>query len=139
MDNSIFREYDIRGIAGKDLNDEVVEMIGLAFGSTIVENGLKKISIGRDCRKSSDWIFDSLSKGIVKTGVDVVDLGLVTTPVLYFSLHGLDVDGGIMITASHNPKEYNGFKVYWESGNQLVPPHDKQVIKFYNKIFNLCR
>ena len=110
MNNSIFREYDIRGIAGKDLNHEVVEMIGLSFGSMIIENGLKKISIGRDCRKSSDWIFDSLSKGIIRTGVDIIDLGLVTTPVLYFSLYGLDVDGGIMITASHNPPNYNGFK-----------------------------
>jgi len=110
LNNSIFREYDIRGIAGKDLNHEVVEMIGLSFGSMIIENGLKKISIGRDCRKSSDWIFDSLSKGIIRTGVDIIDLGLVTTPVLYFSLYGLDVDGGIMITASHNPPNYNGFK-----------------------------
>ena len=110
MNNSIFREYDIRGIAGKDLNHEVVEMIGLSFGSMIIENGLKKISIGRDCRKSSDWIFDSLSKGIIRTGGDIIDLGLVTTPVLYFSLYGLDVDGGIMITASHNPPNYNGFK-----------------------------
>ena len=127
MNNLIFREYDIRGIVGKDLNDEVVEMIGLAFGSTIVENGLKKISIGRDCRKSSDWIFDSLSKGIIKTGVDVVDLGLVTTPVLYFSLHELDVDGGVMITASHNPPDYNGFKA--AIGKNALSPKQIQDLK----------
>ena len=110
VNNSIFREYDIRGIADEDLTDEVVEMIGLAFGSTIIDNGLEKISIGRDCRKSSNRIFDALSKGIIKTGVNVINLGLITSPVLYFSLYGLDVDGGIMITASHNPPDYNGFK-----------------------------
>jgi len=110
VNNSIFREYDIRGIADEDLTNEVVEMIGLAFGSTIIDNGLEKISIGRDCRKSSNRIFDALSKGIIKTGVNVINLGLITSPVLYFSLYGLDVDGGIMITASHNPSDYNGFK-----------------------------
>ena len=64
VNNSIFREYDIRGIADEDLTDEAVEMIGLAFGSTIIDHGLEKISIGRDCRKSSNRIFDALSKGI---------------------------------------------------------------------------
>ena len=74
VNNSIFREYDIRGIADEDLTDEVVEMIGLAFGSTIIDHGLEKISIGRDCRKSSNRIFDALSKGIIKTGVNVVNV-----------------------------------------------------------------
>ena len=110
LNNSIFREYDIRGIAEKDLTDEVVELIGLAYGTKIIEVGLKNITIGRDCRKSSDRIFNSLARGILRTGVNITNLGIITSPVLYFSLYGLNVDGGIMITASHNPPDYNGFK-----------------------------
>ncbi len=71
LNNSIFREYDIRGIAEKDLTDEVVELIGLAYGTKIIEAGLKNITIGRDCRKSSDRIFNSLARGILRTGVNI--------------------------------------------------------------------
>lgn len=110
MNNSIFREYDIRGIADTDLSDEVVGNIGFSFASMLIENGLSTISIGRDCRKSSERIFQVLSEALLKSGINVVDLGMITTPVLYFSLYGLKVDGGIMITASHNPSDYNGFK-----------------------------
>ena len=110
MNNSIFREYDIRGIADSDLSDEVVGNIGFSFASMLIENGLSTISIGRDCRKSSERIFKVLSEALLKSGINVVDLGMITTPVLYFSLYGLKVDGGIMITASHNPSDYNGFK-----------------------------
>ncbi|NSW99869.1 phosphomannomutase/phosphoglucomutase [bacterium] len=110
MNSSIFREYDIRGIADSDLSDEVVGNIGFSFASMLIENGLSTISIGRDCRKSSERIFQVLSEALLKSGINVVDLGMITTPVLYFSLYGLKVDGGIMITASHNPSDYNGFK-----------------------------
>ena len=110
MNSSIFREYDIRGIADSDLSDEVVGNIGFSFASMLIENGLSTISIGRDCRKSSERIFKVLSEALLKSGINVVDLGMITTPVLYFSLYGLKVDGGIMITASHNPSDYNGFK-----------------------------
>ena len=110
MNSSIFREYDIRGIADLDLKDEVVSDIGLAMGTMFKEKGVKTISLGRDCRISSDRIFNTLSSSITKTGINIIDLGMITTPVLYFSLYGLDVDGGIMITASHNPSDYNGFK-----------------------------
>ncbi|MFL2630922.1 MAG: phosphomannomutase/phosphoglucomutase [Thermodesulfobacteriota bacterium] len=110
MNSSIFREYDIRGIADTDLSDEVVGNIGFSFASMLIENGLSTISIGRDCRKSSERIFQVLSEALLKSGINVVDLGMITTPVLYFSLYGLKVDGGIMITASHNPSDYNGFK-----------------------------
>jgi phosphomannomutase / phosphoglucomutase len=110
LNNSIFREYDIRGIADSDLSDEVVGNIGFSFASMLIENGLSTISIGRDCRKSSERIFKVLSEALLKSGINVVDLGMITTPVLYFSLYGLKVDGGIMITASHNPSDYNGFK-----------------------------
>ena len=110
MNSSIFREYDIRGIADEDLTDDVVSDIGLAMGTIFAKKGLKKISIGRDCRKSSERIFNVLSSSIIKAGISIVDLGMITTPVLYFSLYGLKIDGGVMITASHNPSDYNGFK-----------------------------
>ena len=110
MNNSIFREYDIRGIADIDLKDDVVSDIGMAMGTMFALNGVKRISVGRDCRKSSERIFRKLSESIAKAGIDIVDLGLITTPVLYFSLYGLEIDGGVMITASHNPSDYNGFK-----------------------------
>lgn len=110
MNSSIFREYDIRGIADEDLTDDVVSDIGLAMGTIFAKKGLKKISIGRDCRKSSERIFNVLSSSIIKAGISIIDLGMITTPVLYFSLYGLKIDGGVMITASHNPSDYNGFK-----------------------------
>lgn len=127
MNSSIFREYDIRGIAEDDLKDNVVEDIGLAIGTIYAKKGIRKISLGRDCRKSSRRIFDTLSSSIIRTGVSIVDLGLITTPVLYFSLYGLDVDGGIMITASHNPSDYNGFKA--AIGKNVLSPDEIQEIK----------
>jgi phosphomannomutase/phosphoglucomutase len=110
LNSSIFREYDIRGIADLDLKDEVVTDIGLAIGTMFKQEGVKTVSLGRDCRVSSDRIFDIFSNSLIRTGINIIDLGMVTTPVLYFSLYGLDVDGGVMITASHNPSDYNGFK-----------------------------
>lgn len=107
----IFREYDIRGIVDVDLDEEVYETIGKAFGTYVKDHGAKVVSLGRDCRLSSPEYASAMTKGITSTGVDVVDIGMVTTPMLYFSLYNLDVDGGVMITASHNPGEYNGMKL----------------------------
>ena len=111
MNLQIFREYDIRGVVDKDLTPEVVENLGKAFGSRVVRAGCKKVAIGRDVRLSGDSLFTALSKGILSTGCDVVDIGRVPTPILYFSQFHLDVDAGIMITGSHNPPEFNGFKL----------------------------
>jgi len=108
----IFREYDIRGIAGTDLTEEIVETVGKAFA---VYLGKKKkhntVVIGRDGRLSSKSFSHALIDGITSCGVNVIDIGEVPTPLVYFGLFNLDVDGGIMITGSHNPKEYNGMKV----------------------------
>ena len=111
MNPGIFREYDIRGIAGEDICEPDVIDIGKAYGSLLVEQGRKKISVGRDCRKTSDRFSQLFIQGIVSTGCDVVDIGTCPTPVLYFSIHHLELDGGAMVTASHNPPEYNGFKL----------------------------
>ena len=107
----IFREYDIRGIVDADLDEEVYETIGRAFGTYVKDHGAKVVSLGRDCRLSSPEYSRAMTMGITSTGIDVVDIGMVTTPMLYFSLYNLPVDGGVMITASHNPGEYNGIKL----------------------------
>ncbi|MDD5529086.1 MAG: phosphomannomutase/phosphoglucomutase [bacterium] len=112
----IFRTYDIRGLADTELTDDVVYELGLAYGVYIkskISNSKSKIKVGvgRDVRLSSDRISKTLIKGIIDSNLDVTDVGVVPTPVLYFSVFKYNYDGGIMITGSHNPKEYNGFKV----------------------------
>lgn len=107
----IFREYDIRGIAESDLTNPVVFKLGQSLGTYLVTRGCKKMSLGRDCRVSSVRLMEQLSSGLLSTGLSIVDIGVCPTPVLYFSLHHLNLDAGIMITGSHNPPEYNGFKV----------------------------
>ncbi len=107
----IFREYDIRGIVEKDLTPDVVRLLGQAYGSYMLEKGLKDVIIGRDCRLSSDGFRDILVESILSTGCDVTDIGVCPTPVFYFSLFHLNKEGGMMITASHNPPDFNGFKV----------------------------
>jgi phosphomannomutase/phosphoglucomutase len=107
----IFRAYDIRGIVGKDLDGNVAATIGKAYGTLAVKKGLRKVSVGRDGRLSSDELTEALITGIASTGVHVVDIGVCPTPLLYYSLFSLEVDGGIMVTGSHNPSDYNGFKV----------------------------
>jgi phosphomannomutase / phosphoglucomutase len=111
MNPLIFREYDIRGIVDTDLTDDVVRNIGKAFGSVIRREGKKTVTIGGDCRLSTERFRKDLIEGIVSTGCDVLNLGICTTPILYFSIYTLDVDGGIMITGSHNPSDFNGFKM----------------------------
>ena len=110
--SNIFREYDIRGLADTELTDEVMTAVGRAFGAKLRRENKKKISLGYDLRKSSERIFKALSSGLVASGIDVLDLGLVPTPVVYFSVSHLGLDGGLCITGSHNPPEYNGLKLH---------------------------
>ncbi|MFQ5466112.1 MAG: phosphomannomutase/phosphoglucomutase [Thermodesulfobacteriota bacterium] len=113
--DGIFREYDIRGVYGRDLTEEVAELLGRAFALYLGKRGLAgpglTVSVGRDVRTSSGAIRDALVRGLVDSGVDCVDIGVCPTPLQYFSMHRLGADGGIMITGSHNPPEYNGFKI----------------------------
>jgi phosphomannomutase / phosphoglucomutase len=111
MNPQIFREYDIRGVVGHDFDADDVERIGRAFGTYVRQRGGKRLAVGRDHRLSSDAFRTALSRGLQATGCDIVDIGLVPTPLLYFSLFHLNTDGGCMITASHNPAEYNGIKL----------------------------
>ncbi len=110
---SIFRAYDIRGIYPKEINENLAEKIGLAFGTFLKQkykNKKIKIFVGYDVRESSPKLKERLINGLLSTGIDVIDIGLVSTPMLYFSVAYYKLDGGVMITASHNPPEYNGFK-----------------------------
>jgi phosphomannomutase/phosphoglucomutase len=111
--DEIFRQYDIRGVVGKDLDREVAFSIGIGFSSYLhtLNPAAKRISIGRDVRLSSDDLAAGLIEGITASGLDVVDLGVCPTPLQYFSLYHLGLDGGIMVTGSHNPPDYNGFKL----------------------------
>src|SRR5207245_589099 len=108
---SIFREYDIRGIVGKDLTAGLAGKIGRAYGTRAVRAGAKSIAVGRDGRTSAMAMREELLKGLLRCGLDVVDIGICPTPLLYYSLFTLPVGGGVMITASHNPPQYNGFKL----------------------------
>jgi len=109
----IYREYDIRGVVGQDLTTEVALMLGKGFAEllTRLKPDAKKVSVGRDVRLSSESLANALIQGILSTGLDVVDLGVCPTPLQYFSLFHLHLDGGIMVTGSHNPPEFNGFKI----------------------------
>jgi phosphomannomutase/phosphoglucomutase len=111
MNPTIFREYDIRGKVPDDLNEATVYELGLCIGTYFKSRGAKKITLGRDCRLSSPSLRDCLLNGLKESGMHVIDIGMVPTPLLYFSLFHLDVHGGIQITGSHNPPDFNGFKV----------------------------
>ena len=111
MNPEIFREYDIRGIAGKDIDEEDVVILGKAVGTYMIRNGSTVLALGRDCRLTSDNYAHHFLSGLVSTGCRVIDIGICPTPVLYFAIPHLEAHGGGMITASHNPPEYNGFKI----------------------------
>jgi len=113
---TVFREYDIRGVADSELLSPDVEQLGLGLGSYLRRNSGPKINVGRDCRLSSTRLRDALVKGLLASGCDVTDIGVVPTPVLYYSAQQLKADGAVMITGSHNPPEYNGFKTVCGSG-----------------------
>jgi phosphomannomutase/phosphoglucomutase len=111
IDENIFRGYDIRGIYNDNLTIDVAYTIGLAFGTKLKKENKKETVIGYDNRESSPALFKALAQGITKTGINVINLGLVTTPMYYYALGLFQASSGIMITGSHNPKEYNGFKM----------------------------
>ena len=111
MNPEIFREYDIRGVVDKDLTEQDVVLIGKGFGTYLRGENRSKVTVGRDCRLSSEKYRDLVIEGLLATGCDVVDIGVCPTPVFYFSIRQLKKEGGIMVTASHNPPEYNGFKL----------------------------
>ncbi|MDP2173065.1 MAG: phosphomannomutase/phosphoglucomutase, partial [Candidatus Cloacimonadaceae bacterium] len=107
----VFRQYDIRGIVGEELNGESYYLIGRGFGTYIREKGLKSIVVGGDARPSTSELMEEFVRGALETGCDVTEIGMVATPVLYFAIWKLKMDAGAMVTASHNPSQYNGCKL----------------------------
>ena len=111
MNPGIFRAYDVRGVADVDLHDAVVEDLGRAYGTVVRRAGGHTITLGRDCRTHGARLRAALLRGLLSTGLDVLDVGVVASPLLYFAVFHHEVDGGVQITGSHNPPDYNGFKM----------------------------
>ena len=107
----IFRQYDIRGVVDKDLTLETVELLGKGIGTYFRTNDRKEVALGRDCRLSSPRFSEALSKGLLSTGCRITDLGIIPTPLLYFTMYTKNMEAGVIITGSHNPPDYNGFKM----------------------------
>ncbi len=111
LNPEIFRQYDIRGVAGKDMTEEDVKVLGQGIGTYLSRQGNTYIAVGRDCRQTADRYSEQLIAGLTQTGCRVVDIGMCPTPVAYFAIRHLKTQGCVMVTASHNPPEYNGFKI----------------------------
>ena len=111
MNPAIFREYDIRGVVGKDFDESFARLLGRAFARVLKDHHGRKATLGRDCRLSSPSLTQAMIQGMVESGLEVTDVGIVTTPMLYFSLFHLKPDGGLQVSGSHNPPDQNGFKV----------------------------
>ena len=111
MNPEVFREYDVRGIVDQDLNIEFVQQLGKAIGAFALRHQVRTMTTGRDCRLSSENYLEAITEGIRSTGIDVIDVGLCATGMLYYSIRHLHTEGGVMITGSHNPPEFNGFKI----------------------------
>ena len=129
INKEIFRSYDIRGIAGSDLTEEFAEVLGKTFGSYIQEKGEKEVIVGHDCRESAEYLVRGLEKGLVSTGVKVYHIGLSTTPMVYYARKLLKIGPAIQVTASHNPKEYNGFKMCVELENESI--YGDRILEIY--------
>ncbi len=133
VNREIFRQYDVRGIVGKDLTPRVAHSLGRAYAAYLQREGVQPagpIAVGRDNRPSGKALRDALVRALGESGVDVIDVGIVPTPLLYWSLNNLPVAGGIQITGSHNPSEYNGFKLCL--GTQSV--HGEEIQALYDLI-----
>lgn len=111
MNPEVFREYDVRGVVDRDLTPDFVYLLGRAIGAYAMRHGVRTMVLGRDCRLSSDIFQEAVCRGILSSGVDVTDIGLAATPMLYFAIRHFGTDGGVMVTGSHNPPNFNGFKI----------------------------
>lgn len=130
INKDVFRSYDIRGIAGTDLTEEFAELLGKTFGSYIQDRGEKEVIVGHDCRDSAEYLVRGLEKGLISTGVKVYNIGMVTTPMVYYARKLLKIGPAIQVTASHNPKEYNGFKMCVEEENESI--YGDRILEIYD-------
>ncbi|MBQ7602562.1 MAG: hypothetical protein IJU58_00210 [Clostridia bacterium] len=136
MQNLIFGTDGIRGIANKQMSASLIFFVGKSLAIRLLENtqSYRKVMVGRDNRQSSDMLFCALSAGLMSMGVDVVDVGLVTTPALSYLLKDGGCDYGVMITASHNPAEYNGIKIFDSFGHKIMPEQEQKIVDIYNNM-----
>ena len=125
----IFREYDIRGKVLDDFPTEVVIQLGKGFGSFVKRNGFQEIALSGDIRLTTPQLMDEFKRGVLSTGVDVINLGILPTPANYYSMFKLEVGGAVQITGSHNPPEFNGFKMSLD--REAVYGNDIQIIRKY--------
>ena len=127
--NNIFREYDIRGIVGKEIDDDLAYKIGRGFGAYLINNNRKKIAISGDVRNSTDALMTHLELGLLESGVDVTNLGKLPTPLSYYSMYTdkINVDAAIQITGSHNPSDYNGFKITYDKLLKITKGNEKEI------------
>ncbi len=132
IDKSIFKAYDIRGIIDTQITPEIVTQIGLAIGSESIENGERNIVVGRDGRLSGPVLLQHLKKGLKQSGCHIVDIGIVPTPLVYYSIFTKGASSGVMITGSHNPPQYNGFKITLNK----KPLYGDSIQYLYNRIIN---
>ncbi len=114
MNPEVFREYDVRGVVDRDLTPDFVHLLGRAIGAYAISHGVKTMILGRDCRLSSENYQDAVCRGVRCAGIDVTDIDLCATPMLYFAIRHFRSDGGVMVTGSHNPPDFNGFKKFRE-------------------------
>jgi phosphomannomutase/phosphoglucomutase len=129
IEHTMFREYDIRGrVNDRELNPTTVELIGKGFGTLLHRRGIRDVAVGYDSRESSPGFRDAMIAGLVATGRNVVDVGMVLSPVLYWAQHALGVRGGVMITGSHNPPEWNGLKLSTEPSTTLLRPDIEKLL-----------
>ncbi|MEG1008296.1 MAG: phosphomannomutase/phosphoglucomutase [Clostridia bacterium] len=120
IDANIFRGYDIRGIYGKNLNEDTAFTLGASYGTILINKyNTYKCIVGRDIRHSSPVLSDALISGIISTGVNVINLGVATSPMVYYANELLNIHSGVVVTASHNPKEYNGFKLSFDKKGEI--------------------
>ena len=129
----IFRSYDIRGIVGKDIDGNVAEKLGRSFGSYVQELGEETVIVGNDNRESSDELRERLIKGLTESGVNVINIGMATTPMVYYARKLFDIGPAIQITASHNPGEYNGFKMCIKKEEESIYGEKIQEIREYTE------
>ena len=145
LNKYIFREYDIRGKVSDDFPADVVENLGKAFGTFINRSGGKEISLSGDVRLTTPLLIEQFKSGVLSTGIDVINIGILPTPANYYSMYKLDVAGAVQITGSHNPPEFNGFKmsrnkkaVFGESIQELRTIIEKKDFEKGEGSINLC-
>ena len=131
FNENIFKTYDIRGVVGKELDSQTAELIGRSLGTLLLQQNLKKCVVGRDNRLSSPDLSKNFINGLLSTGCDVVDIGLSITPIIHFLTCTSDFDAGVIVTASHNPKEYNGFRIDYANA---VSFYGKEIQKIKDSI-----